>query len=232
MFGWREPLQVLVGPDVVVENFELIQGHLQRSPVGHGELFEQGLERAKQSLDPAVLPWGVFLGGLMVDARQSQKALEHPTVEDRLVVGAQFAGLAMLGNGQAQMTQHGPTATASERVQARNQTAGVVQDAYGGMGALLLVGAKAQVHGPSVIDRNDAGLGGSDLAAQFGNVVLVMGDELSHKRLAHAGVWVQAVEGACHAATTGMGHVRFEAQEFVAYPVGFAVVVGVLGLGA
>jgi hypothetical protein len=100
------------------------------------------------------------------------------------------------------------------------------------MGALLLVGAKAQVHGPGVIDRNDAGLGGSDLAAQFGNVVLVMGDELSHKRLAHAGVWVQAVEGACHAATTGLGHVRFEAQDFVAYPVGFAVVVGVLGLGA
>lgn len=117
-------------------------------------------------------------------------------------------------------------------MQARDQTAGVVQDADGGMGALLLVGAKAQVHGPSVVDRNDAGLGGSDLAAQIGNVVLVMGDELSHKCLAHAGVWVQAVEGACHAATTGLGHVRFEAQEFEACPVGFAVVVGVLALKA
>ena len=59
-----------------------------------------------------------------------------------------------------------------------------------------------------------------------------MGDELSHKRLAHAGVWVQAVKSACHAATTGVGHVRFEAQEFEAYPVGFAVVVGVLALKA
>jgi len=83
-----------------------------------------------------------------------------------------------------------------------------------------------------VIDRNNAGLGGSDLTAQIGNVVLVMGDELSPKRLAHAGVWVQAVEGACHAATTGLGHVRFEAQDFEAYPVGFAMVVDVLWLDA
>jgi hypothetical protein len=195
-------------------------------------LLEQGIKRAKQTLDPAVLPRGVFLGGLMLDASQLQKALEHPAVEDRLVVGAQFAGLAMPGNGQAQMPQHGQTATASERVQARDQSAGVVQDTDGGMGTLLLVGAKAQVHGPGVIDRNNAELGGSDLTAQIGNVVLVMGDELSPKRLAHAGVWVQAVEGACHAATTGLGHVRFEAQDFEAYPVGFAMVVDVLWLDA
>jgi hypothetical protein len=45
---------------------------------------------------------------------------------------------------------------------------GVVQDANGGMGALMFVGAKAQVHGPGVVDCNNAGLGGSDLAAQIG----------------------------------------------------------------
>jgi hypothetical protein len=60
-------------------------------------------------------------------------------------------------------------------VQARDQTAGVVQDADGGMGALMLVGAKAQVHGPGVLHHDHACRSGSDLAAQFGNVVLVMG---------------------------------------------------------
>ena len=61
MFGRGKSLQVLVEPDVVVESFELTQGHLQCSAIGHGEFFEQGLERAKQRLDHAVLPRGVFL---------------------------------------------------------------------------------------------------------------------------------------------------------------------------
>ena len=39
VFGRGKPLQVLVGPGVVVESFEIIQGHLQCSAIGHGELF-------------------------------------------------------------------------------------------------------------------------------------------------------------------------------------------------
>ena len=107
-------------PDVVVENFELIERALKRTTTWDDELPEQRLERAKQALDPAVLPRGVFLGGLVLDAREFEKGVEQPTVQNRLVVGAQFAGLAVLGNGQAQMPQHAPAAPPGEHLQAQS----------------------------------------------------------------------------------------------------------------
>ncbi len=85
---------------MVVENPEFIECSLQRPTTWDDELPEQRLERAKQALDPAVLPRGVFLGGLVLNAREFEKGVEQPTVQNRFVVGAQFAGLAVLGNGQ------------------------------------------------------------------------------------------------------------------------------------
>lgn len=67
VFSWREPLQVLVGSDVVVEDSEFIKRALQCIAAGDDQLPEQWLERAEQTLDPAVLPRRVLLGGLVVD---------------------------------------------------------------------------------------------------------------------------------------------------------------------
>jgi hypothetical protein len=86
-------------PDVVVENFELIKCRLQCPSTWDDQLPEQWLERAKQTLNPAVLPRGVFLGSLVLDARECEEGVEQPAVEHRLVVGAQLAGFAVPGNG-------------------------------------------------------------------------------------------------------------------------------------
>ena len=56
VFGWCEPVQVLVGSGVVVENPEFIERALQCTAIGNDQLPEQWLERAEQTLDPAVLP--------------------------------------------------------------------------------------------------------------------------------------------------------------------------------
>lgn len=101
MFRRRKPVQVLVGPDVVVENPEFMERALQCTTTWDDQLPEQRLERAKQSLDPAVLPRGMFLGGLVLDACECEEGVEQPTVEHRLVVCAQLAGFAVLHNGQA-----------------------------------------------------------------------------------------------------------------------------------
>ena len=44
----------------------------------------------------------------------------HPN-QHRFVVGAQFVGFAMLGDGQAQVPQHGSTAASGEHLQAQGQ---------------------------------------------------------------------------------------------------------------
>lgn len=103
VFSRCESVQVLVGSDVVTEGSEFIKCALQCTAAEYDQLPEQWLERAKQTLDPAVLPRRVLLGGLVVDASELEKGVEQPTVEHRFVVGAQFAGLAVLGNGQAQV---------------------------------------------------------------------------------------------------------------------------------
>lgn len=106
---------------MVVENPEFIERALQCTTTWNDELPEQRLERAKQALDPAVLPRGVFLGGLVLNANDLQERIEQPTVQNRLVVGAQFAGLAVLRDGQAQMTEQAPTASPGEHLQAQRQ---------------------------------------------------------------------------------------------------------------
>ncbi len=121
MFRRRKPVQVLMGPDLVVENPEFIECVLKCTAIGNNQLPEQRLGRAKQALDPAVLPRRMLLGGLVVDASDLQEGVEQPTVEHRFVVGAQLAGFAMLGNGQAQMSQHGPAASSTEHLQAQRQ---------------------------------------------------------------------------------------------------------------
>ena len=228
MFGWREPLQILVGPDVVVENSEFIERALQCPATWNNQLPEQWLERAKQTLDPAVLPRRVFLGGLVPDTNDLQEGVEQPTVEHRFVVGAQLAGFAVLGNGQAHMPQHGPTAASGEHLKAQRQSAAVVDDANGRMGCFVVVGEERHVHGPCVVDCDIAGFGRSDLTAQLGDLLLVAGNQIGHKGFPNTHAGMQALEGVGHSAATRSGHVGFEAQDFKAQPVGFAA--GVLPL--
>lgn len=159
VFSRCETLQILMGPEVVVEGFEFIKCALQSTAAGYDQLPEQWFERAKQTLDPAVLPRRVLLGCLVVDASELQEGVEQPAVEHRFVVRAQFAGLAVLGNGQAQMPQHGPATAACEGVQAQSQSAAVVDDADGRMGGFVDVGEERHVHGPCVVHRHCAGLG-------------------------------------------------------------------------
>ncbi len=98
----------------------------------------------------------MLLGGLVLDACDFEKCVEQPAVENRFVVGAQFAGLAVLGDGQAQVPQHGPAAAACEGVQAQCQSAAVVDDADGCMGGFAVVGEERHVHGPCVVDLHSA----------------------------------------------------------------------------
>ena len=157
VFSRCEPLQTLMGPDVVVEGSEFIKRALQCTAAGDDQLPEQWFERAKQTLDPAVLPRRMLLGGLVPDARDFQEGVEQPAVEHRFVVGAQFAGFAVLCNGQAQVPQHGPAAAACEGVQAQCQARSVVDDADGWKGNALRVGEERHVHGPGVVNRHSAG---------------------------------------------------------------------------
>ncbi len=60
-----------MGPDVVVENSEFIECVLQCTATWNNQLPEQRLERAEQALDPAVLPGGVFLDGLVLHANRA-----------------------------------------------------------------------------------------------------------------------------------------------------------------
>jgi hypothetical protein len=46
VFDWCEPVQVLMGPGVVVEILEFIECSLQRPTTWDDELLEQWLERA------------------------------------------------------------------------------------------------------------------------------------------------------------------------------------------
>ncbi len=170
----------------------------------------------------------MLLGGLVVDASGLQEGVEQPAVEHRLVVGAQLAGFAVLRNGQAQVTEHGPAAASGEHLKAQRQSAAVVDDANGRMGCFVVVREERHVHGPGVVDRDIAGFGRTDMAAQIGDLLLVAGHQIGHKGFAHTHAGVQSVKGVGHSPATCAGHVGFEAQDLKAQPIRFAA--GVLSL--
>ncbi len=58
---------------------------------------------------------------LVLDATDLQERVEQPAVQNRPVVGAQFAGFALLRDGQAQMTEQAPAAPPGEHLQAQRQ---------------------------------------------------------------------------------------------------------------
>ena len=94
VFSRCEPVQVLMGSDVVVENLELLKCSSKRPAAWDDELPEQWLERSESTLDPAVLPGSVFLSGLVLDACDFEKCVEQPAVEHRFVVSFELADKA------------------------------------------------------------------------------------------------------------------------------------------
>lgn len=217
-----EPVQVLVGADVVVENPKFIHRRLQCCAAGNDKLFEQGLEGAKQAFNPAVLPRCVLLRGLVLNAHQSEERGEHPAVKNGFIVGTQAPRFTVLCNRQTQVPQHRPTTAVYEGVQTQGQTTAVVDDANGSMCLLLGAGEEGQIHRPDVVHIHSARLGRSNLAAQLSNLMLVGGNQFSHKGFAHAQTRMQAIEGAGHRTTARARHVGLKAQDLATQPVRFA----------
>lgn len=77
LLGGSEPAQVLVWAGVVVEQRELMQCHLQRSPCGDDLLAQQRFQGAKQALDPAVAPRRAHGGALVLDVDERVQASDQ-----------------------------------------------------------------------------------------------------------------------------------------------------------
>jgi hypothetical protein len=88
-FGRRQPSQVLVRPDMVVEETKLTERFVQSAKRFKREPVELLLQSSEEALDPAVLPRAAGIGPLVTDAEQPKSEAKYCRREDRFVVGSE-----------------------------------------------------------------------------------------------------------------------------------------------
>ena len=64
-----------------------------------------GLEGAKETFDPTILPGAMLLGRLVTDAQQPQAEPEQTAGEDRFIIGADDLRLAKVFDGFQQTAE-------------------------------------------------------------------------------------------------------------------------------
>ena len=92
----RAALEMLMGPEVVVEIPCVSQRPVERCGILDGMLKKQPFHGADESLDAVVLPGTARVRALMLDAQEPQPPAQTPRREDGFVVGAQKSRAAIL----------------------------------------------------------------------------------------------------------------------------------------
>ena len=129
--GRGEPVEVLVGPGVVVPGAEECQ--VGREVVGDAVLFKPGedalLEGSEEALDATVLPGCEGGGALVANAEAAKGEAEETGGEDRLVVGAEDAGAAEAFDGVEGCSEQGDRRAGAELAEGEAGAGAVVEQA-------------------------------------------------------------------------------------------------------
>lgn len=111
------------------------------------------LKGTEATLDAAVLPRTVRLGGLVLDAQSAQSELKFPRLEHGLVVGADVGGGAGDFHGVADMLAKGCGILSFQWFQSQQPPGAVLDDAQDGVAVAGLVGFTRDVQAPDLVMR-------------------------------------------------------------------------------
>lgn len=98
-FGGGATMKMLMGPEVVIDRSNLLQGSITRGRIIDRIVHQQLFQGSDQAFDTAVLPRAARLAVLQANARTPQSQTKRPRREHRFVIRAQHAWAAILTTG-------------------------------------------------------------------------------------------------------------------------------------
>jgi hypothetical protein len=156
-FGGRTALEMLMGPEVIIDGSDIMQGWITRYGIANGVRYKQPFHGADEPLDAAVLPWASRIAVLQANAHQSEHHRKTPRREDGFVIGAQESRAAILTARGGQMIPNRQRRSIRQSLHAETGAARMVQDGQHDMLAAVGIGLCQQVHASDQIARHWAG---------------------------------------------------------------------------
>lgn len=120
------------------------------------DLIELLFQRAKQTLNSAVLPWAMHSDALVTDASALQALAEDGAGEARLVVSANATRLTVFRHCLLDMSDE-KRALLTRGYEAEQPSAAMIDDAENVMKLAGLIYFSAEIHAPYLIDTAHAG---------------------------------------------------------------------------
>ena len=127
-FGRRAALEMLMGPEVIVEASRVGQGQIQRPGVLDGVPEEQPFDGPDQAFDAAVLPGASGIAVLLANPHAPQGQAKAPRREHRFVIGAQKLRAAIVTTGRGEMVPNRQRRLFRHSLHAQTGATGMVHD--------------------------------------------------------------------------------------------------------
>jgi len=126
--GGRATPQMLMGPEVIVDRLDVLQGSITRGGIVDCMVPQQSFDRADQPLDAAVLPGAARLAVLQANPHTRQRQTKRPRGEHRFVVGAEALRAAVLTADGDELTPDRPRRLVGQPRQTQARAAGMIDD--------------------------------------------------------------------------------------------------------
>lgn len=150
-------MKMLVRSNVVVPAAERDQLAMQVVVVSDADAVELLFERAKEPLDPSVLPRTMQIDTLVPDAKQRQPGAHHPRDEAGFVVCSEHLGDPVLAEGHGEFMQDGQRGFFLHLHQSQTGTGAVVEQAKDDALPPGQIGLAGQVQRPGAVLRHRPG---------------------------------------------------------------------------
>ena len=222
-FGGRAALEMLMGPEVVVDGSNMLQRSVTRCGILDGTLQQHPLHRADEPFDAAVLPGAARVRALMLDAQEPQPSAQTPRREDGFVVGVQEARAAILTAHGDEVRPNRQRRLIRQPLHAQAGAACMVQDGQHDMPVAVGIGLGQQVHAPDQIAGNGTGYPVFQCSPYTEDRILLPSDRVGDVGFAdrHAAAFGEApVEAMGNQAAARVGHEGLEPNDLTTNPFG------------
>ena len=153
-FGRRAALEMLMGPEVIVETARVGRGSIQRPGVLDGIPEKQIFDGSDEAFDAAVLPWTSEIAVLQTNAHAPQSQAKQPRCEHRFVVGAQELWAAVVTTCRDEVAPDRQRRLFRHSLYAQTGATGMIHDGQDDMPAALGIGFRQQIHAPHQVTGN------------------------------------------------------------------------------
>lgn len=222
----RTALEMLMGPEVIIDGSNMLQSSVTRSGIVNGVLHKQPFHGTDEPLDAAVLPRASRIAVLQANAHQSQHHRKKPRREDGFVIGAQESGIAILTAHGDEVVPDRHRRLIRQSLHAQAGAARMVEDGQHHMLMPMRVGLRQQVHAPDQIVWHRAGHAMFQLSAQTEDGVLMPTDRVGDIGFPDGHVFADgeaAVEQVRDRAAARVGHEGFQTNDLPTDPLRFGL---------